>query len=264
MPISKDEAYDVWRPRASLWTPWVKPVLFAFLDEVQPGASPDSTFLRKWDVPLEQATAIVVDLPAAEGVIAGLALARVGYRPIPVYNACPFPLYDPEAVSQSILAIGYADVPVAVDVIPIMRAILRGTEALRECSLAQNAPPVFLVDRNRAGHGRPDIDWFDNRSFVSAADFPSADFLKQRGIHRVIVVGPGGDPGRDLTSVLIAWQSAGLEFSYQDAWVPWKPEIKPIRVPAALQRLWWRLSTLVGYPARENGAFGEWVRASNS
>ena len=88
-----------------VWSPWVKPVLFAHLTsdiifralgdttgEVTPtevGGVPRAT----------GTTAVVVDLPGASSITTGLALVDLGYRPIPVYNSVPILLREASAPS---------------------------------------------------------------------------------------------------------------------------------------------------------------------
>lgn len=264
MPFTKNEIYDVWRPGTSPWTRWAKPVLFSFVDEPRLSTAPEAPQPRRWDIPLEQETAIVVDLPGSEGVWAGLALAQGKYRPVPVYNACPFPPYDPDPITGSILSESRLRAATAVDVASIVRAIRQTTGALRDCTLSDEAPPAFLIDRNRKGHGRPEYGWFDNRSFVSPSDFPSAEILRQHRIRHVTLVATDRKIDHDLTSVLVAWQAAGIQLRYQNPWLQWRPEPHQFRSPSLLRRVWNGLLLLLGYPARKNGAFGEWVRASSS
>ena len=67
---------------------------FVFV-HVRPGNATPETTRRKWDIPQSNATAVIVDAPGEDGVELGLALCDGGYRPIPVYNACPYATYDP-------------------------------------------------------------------------------------------------------------------------------------------------------------------------
>jgi hypothetical protein len=91
---------EIWRPENSPWSGWVKPVIFPFL---RPGCyGRDEYSVQAWQVALQPDTTIIADLPGAEGVSAGIALARAGYMPVLVYNACPNGAYagsSPESVS---------------------------------------------------------------------------------------------------------------------------------------------------------------------
>ena len=76
--------YRIWAPDNALWTQWAKPVLFArTLQQV-----PEKLVLPavKWAPYGDGRTALFVDLPGKRGVLEGLALAQMGYRPVPLYN----------------------------------------------------------------------------------------------------------------------------------------------------------------------------------
>ena len=96
--MKKGDIHALWAPLDATWTPWVKPVLFAHLDEeTTPGpAGPLPAWIQAEVIsPLERHpvdvgrdqhpyrrihalddVAAVIDLPGAEGALAGLALAR--------------------------------------------------------------------------------------------------------------------------------------------------------------------------------------------
>lgn len=77
------ETYKIWAPNGALWTEWAKPVLFA---NTPKGSFELQIPKLKWIAQTDYTTAIIVDLPGKEGVQEGLALARLGYRPVPLYN----------------------------------------------------------------------------------------------------------------------------------------------------------------------------------
>ena len=69
-------------------------VLFSFCDanlEVSPAriSAP-----RVDSIPAAGSSVLILDLPGEEDVLLGIELARIGYRPIPLYNALPFPLNE--------------------------------------------------------------------------------------------------------------------------------------------------------------------------
>src|SRR6202008_1339291 len=96
----KQELFNNWAPPYSVWSPWAKPVLFAHypmpLPELIPLPPPDLS-----DIPsalgeaVQERWALVVDLPGPQSVFVGLALADMGYRPVPLFNACPPPAHYP-------------------------------------------------------------------------------------------------------------------------------------------------------------------------
>src|SRR5215471_6573223 len=120
-PMNKEEIFSIWAPGNSIWSRWAKPVLFAHLDSalsyISVGTAPTDV---SWSPQPDERVAIVLDLPAAEGVLGGLALAGRGYRPVPLYNALPLPfgetLLSPATISRV----------AAVDVLPIISAVRMG------------------------------------------------------------------------------------------------------------------------------------------
>src|SRR5678815_782031 len=103
--MTRDEIYARWAPEGAPWSAWVKPVLFSHLgdgdgeDPPRPrlnvaallpaGEPPGDPYRAPARRPDD--VALVVDLPGADGVGAGLALAGLGFQPVPLYNALPGP-----------------------------------------------------------------------------------------------------------------------------------------------------------------------------
>jgi hypothetical protein len=249
---AKEEIYEVWAPRDGLWSPWVKPVLFACMD------GPINTALvsMDWDASgmpsAEENTILVLDLPGVEGVAAGLALAARGYRPVPLYNAVPMPILAPGPELGSGVAL--------VDVRPILGALLRGTESLRKLSLRPDAPPAFLLDARRRGDGHSFPGAFDNRSVSFTTDFPSANFLLARGIHRAVLVQPTGDqPQADLAHTLLRWQEACMSIELKRLDVAGPPVPCEVVTPPRFRWLWQRALATFGLHRSPIGGFGDWV-----
>ncbi|MDB6111534.1 MAG: hypothetical protein JWR69_3284, partial [Pedosphaera sp.] len=62
--MNKEDIYKVWAPADGVWSPWVKPVLFACMPETPP-ARFSGTFsgeTSSWLPPVESKVALVVDL----------------------------------------------------------------------------------------------------------------------------------------------------------------------------------------------------------
>jgi hypothetical protein len=189
--MTNEDIYKVWHSESSPWSKWVKPVIFPFLIPGDHGSEEYS--VQDWQVFLHPDTAIIVDLPGAEGVWAGIAMARAGYLPVLVYNARPdaWPEYVPIRKTQQLRP------PVTIDMYSIPLAVCTVTNELASLKLSPQAPPAFLLDGNRHGSGSaPDPGWFDNRSFVKPSDFPSADYFRRFGISKVVLVRPNTDGGR--------------------------------------------------------------------
>ena len=77
---------------------------------------------------------MVVDLPGAEAVHAGLLLAERGFWPVPLFNGTSGPM------------------PV-IDILPITRALAGGVERLRQRAIAADGAPAFLLDSRREAAG---------------------------------------------------------------------------------------------------------------
>jgi len=253
--MTRDRIYDAWRPPESPWSRWVKPVLFSFLRDTDLTTAALST--PDWQVPLAPDTAIVVDLPGADGVMVGLALSRRGYVPIPVYNASPF-----------ITSITDPPWPAAfsvVDMIPLMKALCAAAEVLAAAQFSPSAPPVFLIDSNRRGRtNTPEVGWFDNRSFIASVDFPSADFFKQHGVSKIVLIQEESKIQADLLEVLLVWQGNGMEIARQAPWEQWSPRLIAVEKLPALLVMWRQLRRSFGYRRDYDGTFGKLVPPSSS
>jgi hypothetical protein len=193
--MTKDSVFAAWAPDISIWTPWVKPVVFAHIDRWRSDLPP--SFLNTGDVSWaisRGGQAIVADLPSDIGVTFGVQLARMGYRPVPLYNALPGP--------ANVLEMG-----------AILSALELMAEELAPLPLPADAPPAFLLDARRRGEGiAPSPGMFDNRSISLPTDFPSANLLLSRGIRRVLLIQQNQlDPQADLAHTLRRWQEAGIE-----------------------------------------------------
>lgn len=193
---------------------------------IPPGArqrrSPYS--IPDWQIPPQPDTAILVDLPGAEGVSAGIALARAGFRPVLVYNACPAGLGG--------------SAPSTVDMTAIVVALSATASELAALSLSPKSPPAFLLDANRDGGGLGGPGWFDNRTFVSPSDFPSAEAFRRNGISKLLLVQPTDKIKVDLRQVLLPLQQNGLAITTQVPWRPWRPTAIVVKPPLFLLSAW--------------------------
>jgi len=265
--MNREEAFDIWAPEDSPWSPWAKAVLFSFMpneiSDTPPASGP------AWHVPLLQGAALVVDLAGDEGVKVGMSLAHSGYRPIPLYNACPYGFDNPEKDGfQSVfetLADGGTNAPSVIDVVPIMRAISSQTTVLKALPLPPSAPPAFLLDAHRQNAAfSPDATWFDNRSIVRESDLPTAGFLKDNGIEQVIVIRAHRELQSDLQTILLSWQLQGLPILAQAPDTQWDP-VRFTVPKASLLKTWWnKIQYRFGYRPNSSGAFGRFVHGSNS
>jgi hypothetical protein len=238
--------------------------------------APDTPIDLSWAIDSERGTAIVVDLPGAEGVALAMSLATIGYRPVPLYNACPEP-----AGERAI-----------VDVRPIMFALAAATSSLESMTLPDDAPPAFLLDAERnpatvtppasvvadqSGTLPPFLTkgpedavgsfsaTFDNRSISLPTDFPSASFLQSRAIRRILLIQRGRrEPAADLSHSLLRWQQAGLTIVAVDLSEPDPPGPITVKRPPAFRVLWYNLLAKLGLRASPLGGFGGFLPMPSS
>ena len=208
--MTKQDAFEAWTRSAGDWSTWAKPVLFAHVDPAQASALSVQipSMDANWAPAANGSTAIVLDLPGDVGVWTGLALAKIGYAPVPLFNAIPEPnrLYPhTEELAFNAGAI--------VSVRPILAALVQAAPLLATLPLSPIAPPVFLLDSNRrVGDGFLGPGRFDNRSISLPTDFPSANLLLSRGIRQVLLVQQTLTvPQPDLSHTLRRWQNAGIQ-----------------------------------------------------
>ncbi len=213
MLLSREQTFDLWTPPASAWSSWVKPVLFAYLPDLAPTQLEEmgepARDRTEWAPQADGTCLLVIDLPGVRSVKLAEALTHHGYRPVPLFNAVPGPREDPiDRVVQPL-----------VDVNGIAKAMqaasTRLVDALR--ALPAQAPPAFVLDADRRIGRTPEPGAFDNRSVSLPTDFPSAAFLKSRGIARVLLIieaehmlSSAGQPQTDLAHTLLRWQEAGI------------------------------------------------------
>jgi hypothetical protein len=212
--MEPEELYEMWAPFDSIWSMWAKPGIFICKShgaEVHVDLTnlPD---LYTWHSGMGD-TAVIVNLPGVEAIKYGLALAQLGYRPVPLFNS----IDGPGAV---------------INVREIKAGLMDGAENLRSLIIGLKAPPAFLLDSNRMAK-RPKQGDFDNRWVVFPQDFPSGTFLLSRVIKKVILIQLSSSIDRDLGQVLAFWKRSGIEILLMDGQGEWTPRaaenLKPIR-----------------------------------
>lgn len=259
--MNKEEIFQIWAPENATWSRWVKPVLFAHLDSAPPNL-PDAhpAVDVTWAPSPAEKAVIVVDLPGAEGVLTGIALASHGYRPVPLYNALPVPF------SGILLHPLRGQSLAAVSVMPILGTIWRGTEQLAKLGLPADAPPAFLLDANRLGAGRKMLPGeFDNRSISFTTDFPSANFFASQGVKRVLLIQRGTkEPQSDLVHSLRRWQEAGFVLERLQVGYSEQPERFEVSRPSWYRTMFQRALSSLGFRRAFPGGFGAWVPDSSS
>ena len=238
------EAFKIWAPDGVLWTEWVKPVLFANMTPVNfPLEIPDI----RWLDFLYNDTAIIVDLPGKKSVLESLSLAKIGYRPVPLYNGVCMENYS----------------NMTVDSRGISWALYAGTALLSELNLRSDSPPVFMLDSERMKGYNRNPGKYDNRWCVFPQDMPSASFLLKHKITKIIV---RTEPERKLFSNQILDDLTHILFRYREAGIKIQAafggnEINGITVPKPSQfkSLFYRFKTTLGLSRNAVGGFGAMV-----
>lgn len=172
--MTNRECYRVWAPIGKKWTDWVRPVPFIAAEKNVKGYHVGELSIPSMDKikEVEDKTAIVVDLPGDESIEVGLALAKVGYRPIPIYNG----------------TIEQENARATVDNQTVGAALLWGAEILKDIEIQDDAPPAFLIDKNRLNRLKVEPGIFDNSWDVYPQDLPSADYFLKNGIEKIVVI----------------------------------------------------------------------------
>lgn len=241
--MSNIDLFEVWAPRARVWSQWAKPALFATLIETRLSAMQPAEWPRL-DAPNDHCTALVIDLPREMAVEYGIAAAHDGYWPVPLFN-CAF------------------SVSAVLNVRGLMDHLVLGGQELTRLSVPADAPPAFLLDSKRM---LPEVPLFpgnfDNRYIVLPQDLPSGGFLQSRGISRIVWLRqPGANPTTqeaprdDLAHVLRRWQEAGLQI-YGANLGSNETELLQIARPSRFRGLFYRAFALMGLRRNSAGGFG--------
>jgi hypothetical protein len=246
MTTDREQLFEVWAPTGGRWSAWAKPVLFANLPPGESGAAPAVVEAAPADPyaglrPAGDRTAVVVDLPGADGIACGLSLARRGHRPVPLFNGNvgPSPTVDPA---------------------PVQRALIEAASTLAGLDLPPGALPAFLLDARRMTPDHPARPGeFDNRWMVFPQDLPSAGLLAAADVAEVVVAQRGGRLADDLAHVLRRWQEGGLAIRLWDATAPGQAERIEVPAPRRYRSLWYRALALLGLRRSLVGGFGTQV-----
>jgi len=224
--------YKIWAPADARWTQWVKPVLFASSPQYYHAVKPNKI---NWLPVLYNQVMIIVDIPGEEGIEEGLGLTEYGFRPIPLYNGVAF--YSGQEI---------------VKVREIVAALYGGADMLEGIKLRSDAPLAFLLDSNRMkGHGKVPGS-FDNRWCVFPQDMPSASYLQEKGIKRVLV--RAEEIQNDLSHILCRYQKAGINVAICDE----SGNIKELKIvkPSKFKCLRYRFLVAAGLTRNPAGGFG--------
>ena len=187
--------YDIWAPAGKKWVDWVRPVPFLEIHHYTKSYCMSNRSIPEITCASGEArdTAVLVDLPGGESVAWGLALAKKGFRPIPVFNGT----LEQEGARAT------------VDNQSAGMALLWATMLLGGMELAEDAPPAFLTDTNRLQRHVMVESLFDNSWDVYHQDLPSAEYMWQQGIRKVVLI--CNTPAEDLKKILYPYGKRGME-----------------------------------------------------
>lgn len=202
------EIYKIYAPTDAKWTEWVRPVPFVAINTYDRKMLGDwkerkILFLKQY----EQDTAIFVDLPGKESIEYGIALAGIGYRPIPIFNGV-----DEQQGAQA-----------TTDTYLVESGLISGSQRLKEMQLKKDANPAFLLDSSRMNRYRAKESIFDNSWDLYGQDIPSLEYFQKNGIQKIIVVGTTIQ--RDLRKIFFKFQDGGIKFYWTDGYITAK-EVK--------------------------------------
>ncbi len=254
--MTNEQAYEVWAPASALWSPWVAPVLFTQLDCASRATVSFEELLTPWASGLDKETAVVLDIEGVDAVRVAVTLARRGMAPVPLFNASPAPISTLQIVGTTDNS-AYEAVPMQ----GLIAAMCWATEELSKISRPEQSSPVFMLDSRRLGRSVSE-GMFDNRWMLVPQDFPSAKFLREHGIARVLLVQTDkSSPQADLAHVLLRYQEQGIEIVSAKA-----DEIAtmPIRVtkPPYFKEAFYRVLARMGLRRNALGGFGSWAPES--
>jgi hypothetical protein len=240
-----EQAFAAWTPPGVPWCEWAKPVAFVSAEAAAPAAPPSA------DVPLplgiDASSVVIVDLPGAEAVQAGLLLAQRGCWPVPLFNGTSGP--SP-----------------AIDVQPIARALAAGAAVLKLRTIAPAAAPAFLLDSRRRGERvalKPGV--YDNRWVTLPQDFPSGALLVSRGFRSATLLQRGILPvAPDLAHVLRRWQEQGMALRKIDVATGQVIDGVTIPKPSGFRLAWYTVIALLGLRRSNVGGFGSAIPEQTS
>ena len=197
------DLYKIYAPQNAKWTEWVRPVPFVAIKTYDRKSVVKLTERKPYFINNNQKdTAIFVDLYGIESIELGIELAKIGYRPIPVFNGT-----DEQVGSKA-----------TTDTYLVESALISGGIALKDIAISNDANPVFLLDNARLNRYRSSESIFDNSWDLYGQDIPSFEYFKANGINKIIVVGEKIE--RDLRKIFFKFQNAGIEFYLTDGYKP--------------------------------------------
>ena len=199
--MSGKETFKIWAPYGIKWTDWVRPVPFITIDnnlnnEFYDFSIPSINYINS----LERDTAFIIDLPSYNSIKEGIALAKLGYRPIPIFNGTNEQLGVISTTNNNIIG----------------PALVWGALELKNIVLDNNTSPVFLLDTNRMNRRKMDEGVFDNSWDIYHQDLPTYKYFLDNGINKIVI--RSNSIQNDLNKILYKFQKNGVKILFTNGY----------------------------------------------
>lgn len=211
--MNNKEIFDIWAPFGVKWTDWAKPVPFINLNKNRLVRESIDYSIPEIEYVSEEFkdAAIILDLDSINSVKEGIALAKLGYRPVPVFNGT-----NPSGEAFS-----------NVDSFVIEPMLIWGAQQLKNITIPENALPVFLLDSNRLNRYKENRGVFDNSWDLYHQDIPSFKYFQKKNINKIIVRGDKFNV--DLKRILHKFQKNNMEIYFTNGYE--FPKLFKVRKP---------------------------------
>lgn len=208
------EVYKTWYEKGGIWKGWIRPVPFIGIDtpkenlEIIDYHIPKIKYINK----MFHNTAIIIDESGVDSIEEGIALASLGYIPIPIFNGTNPSIHSKTTTNNSIIE-------------PLL---IWGALKLKEMKLSKDNPPVFLLDSNRLHRYKITNSIFDNSWDVYPQDLPTHHYFKKNNITKIIV--RSNQLNKDLKKILYQYQKNKIDILFTNGYEePKKVKIKKYR-----------------------------------
>lgn len=208
------EVYKTWYEKGGIWKGWIRPVPFIGIDtpkenlEIIDYHIPKIKYINK----MFHDTAIIIDESGVDSIEEGIALASLGYIPIPIFNGTNPSIHSKATTNNSIIE-------------PLL---IWGALKLNEMKLNKDNPPVFLLDSNRLHRYKITSSIFDNSWDVYPQDLPTHHYFKKNNITKIIV--RSNQLNKDLKKILYQYQKNKIDILFTNGYEePKKVKIKKYR-----------------------------------
>ena len=208
------EVYKTWYEKGGIWKGWIRPVPFIGIDtpkenlEIIDYNIPKIKYINK----MFRDTAIIIDESGVDSIEEGIALAHLGYIPIPIFNGTNPSIHSKATTNNSIIEL----------------LLIWGALKLKEMKLNKDNPPVFLLDSNRLHRYKITSSIFDNSWDVYPQDLPTHHYFKKNNITKIIV--RSNKLNKDLKKILYQYQKNKIDILFTNGYEePKKVKIKKYR-----------------------------------